>query len=219
METAENVADLPTKPLKPERIEFVLGKLNVRDKDCGYALVGGSHLLDHQTRQRVSRVVKQGAVNAQTVLKILAIALQADTVASAEDEPNTRNDDALRQATGDTEDLGYGEMFWNFLERLLYAIFLIGDFLAEHPLTSFVLSQCIILAVLCAIFCCRRSGAAELHAKAEAASEPQAPPNLCINVTVEGAKVSVDSVSPAPADVPKVSPRTVCGLVHFCFAV
>ncbi|CAE7194541.1 unnamed protein product [Symbiodinium sp. CCMP2592] len=165
--TAENVAGLPTKPLKPDRVEFILARLNVRDKDCGYALVGNAHLLDHRTRHHVSRVVKRGAVNPQLVLQILALALQADSVASADDEPNTHDDDALSQGTGEH---GYGEMFWNFLEQLLYAIFLIADFLAEHPMMSFVLSQCVIIAVLCGIFLCRGSRPEKEKANEAAAS-------------------------------------------------
>ncbi|CAE7827544.1 unnamed protein product, partial [Symbiodinium sp. CCMP2592] len=160
---AENVGDLPTKPLKPERVEFILARLNVRDKDCGYALVGNAHLLDHRTRHHVSRIVKRGAVNPQLVLQILALALQADSVASADDEPNTHRDDALSQGTGEH---GYGEMFWNFLEQLLYAIFLIADFLAEHPMPSFIVSQCVIIAVLCGIFLCRGNRPERLHEKA-----------------------------------------------------
>ncbi|CAE7237703.1 GIP [Symbiodinium sp. CCMP2592] len=188
--TAENVGDLPTKPLKPERVEFILARLNVRDKDCGYALVGNAHLLDHRTRHHVSRIVKRGAVNPQLVLQILALALQADSVASADDEPNTHRDDALSQGTGEH---GYGEMFWNFLEQLLYAIFLIADFLAEHPMPSFIVSQCVIIAVLCGIFLCRGNRPERLHEKASEAaassdsSAPQATPGVCVNVTVEGA--------------------------------
>ncbi|CAE7264057.1 unnamed protein product [Symbiodinium sp. CCMP2592] len=115
--TAENVGDLPTKPLKPERVEFILARLNVRDKDCGYALVGNAHLLDHRTRHHVSRIVKRGAVNPQLVLQILALALQADSVASADDEPNTHRDDALSQGTGEH---GYGDGAWKSATTAAY---------------------------------------------------------------------------------------------------
>ena len=188
----------------------------MRDKDCGYALVGDAHLLD-RTRQQVSCIFKRGSVPAQTVLQILALALQADAVASASYEPNNSNDDALSQAAGESEDpSGYGIVFWNFLERLQYAIFLISDLLAEHAMTSFVLSQSLILAAVCVVLCCCRSDAvARLRGKASEAdqsacgfSELQtASPSVCINVTVEGTRVAVDSVSPQPAGTPKTSAR------------
>ena len=156
--TIENVADLPTKALKPDRIEYILGKLNVRDKDCGYAPVGASHLLDHRTRTNVCRVVKRGSINAQHILQILAIALQLDATASADaNEPNTSSN-ALSPAAGESG-YGYDVAFWDFLERLLYAIFLTGEFLAEHPIAFLVVFQCVIVAMLCIDLVPRRTSA------------------------------------------------------------
>ena len=192
--TRDNVSDLPTKALKPERIEFLLGRLNVRCKDNGFQVVSESELLDHESRRKICRVVKKGSVNVQQVLQVLALILQLDSIAGANpDEPNT-SADALGQNTSDEADGGYESMLWSFLEKVLHAIFLIHDFMVNHPQVSLTLIQIVIFVAMCICFCCRRNRATQLRETAEA--KAGSAPTVRVHVEVSGVSV------PKPAEIP-----------------
>ena len=88
---------------------------------------------------------------------------------------------------------GRGVVFWNCLEKLLQAFFLICDFVAEHPRASFVVCQIMILAIVCFWLCPNRytPQVEGLRAKADEAELPSAtaataPAAANITVTVEG---------------------------------
>ncbi|CAE7248917.1 GIP [Symbiodinium sp. CCMP2592] len=115
--TAENVSDLGTKPLKAERIEKLLGMIGIRCADSNYGVIGESYLLSARDKLHVSRVVKQGALSTQQIIQVLAMLLQVDRVASANDEPDTQNaEDALSQ---DDDNLG---VFAQILEWFVYML-------------------------------------------------------------------------------------------------
>ena len=202
--TRDNVSDLPTKALKPERIEFLLGRLNVRCKDNGFQVVSESELLDHESRRKICRVVKKGSVNVQQVLQVLALILQLDSIAGVNpDEPNT-SADALGRDTGDETGGGYESMLWSFLERVLHAIFLIHDFMVNHPQASLILAQSTILVMLCICFCCRRSRASQLRETAEAGAASA--PTVSVHIKVVGVSVPGDRIGPEPAEIPRSDP-------------
>ncbi|CAE7827505.1 RE1 [Symbiodinium sp. CCMP2592] len=142
--TAENVSDLGTKPLKAERIEKLLGMIGIRCADSNYGVIGESYLLSARDKLHVSRVVKQGALSTQQIIQVLAMLLQVDRVASANDEPNTQNaEDALSQ---DDDNLG---VFAQILEWFVYMCYLVRDFALEYPTGIMLIIQLLILIMLC----------------------------------------------------------------------
>ncbi|CAE7574182.1 GIP, partial [Symbiodinium microadriaticum] len=155
--TAENVSDIGTKPLKADRVDKLLGMLGIRCSNDGYALVGESHLLSWKERQRVCRVVKKGSLNMQQVMQVLAFVLQADRVTASTDEPNTSSN-ALSQEADDEDGTGYGMTIWNFLENLMYAIFLMCEFVTNHPYAIMLILQAFIVGAMCLQWCCSSRG-------------------------------------------------------------
>ncbi|CAE7242873.1 RE1, partial [Symbiodinium sp. CCMP2592] len=203
--TAENVSDLGTKPLKAERIEKLLGMIGIRCADSNYGVIGESYLLSARDKLHVSRVVKQGALSTQQIIQVLAMLLQVDRVASANDEPNTQNaEDALSQ---DDDNLG---VFAQILEWFVYMCYLVRDFALEYPTGIMLIIQLLILIMLCCTLL-SRNRVAVLRQQADseessAASSNTPTPSVAVHVKVEGSTVSL--ASPEPAENPKLSKPT-----------
>ena len=192
--TAENVSDIGTKPLKADRVDTLLGMLGIRCSNDGYALVGESQLLSWKERQRVCRIVKQGSLNVQQVMQVLAFVLQADRVTASTDEPNTSSN-ALSQETDDEDGTGYGMIMWNFLENLMYAIFLMYEFVTDHPYAIMLILQAFIVATTCFQWCCcLRSGERARNLQQQASEQP----SVAVHVRVEGTSVVVDTSKDSP---------------------
>ena len=193
--TAENVSDIGTKPLKADRVDKLLGMLGIRCSNDGYALVGESHLLSWKERQRVCRVVKQGSLNMQQVMQVLAFVLQADRVTASTDEPNTSSN-ALSQEADDEDGTGYGMTIWNFLENLMYAIFLMCEFVTNHPYAIMLILQAFIVGAMCLQWCCSSRGGERSRSLQAQANEQ---PSVAVHVKVEGSTVTISNPEPAGA--------------------
>ena len=100
----------------------------------------------------------------------------------------------MRLETGDETGGGYESMLWSFLERVLHAIFLIHDFMVNHPQASLILAQSTILVMICICFCCRRSRASQLRETAETGAASA--PTVSVHIKVGGVSVPGDRISP-----------------------
>ena len=189
--TADNVSDLGTKSLKADRILCLLSKLNMCDSECGYQLVGAEHMLDAQSRRQLCRVIKQGSVNAQRILQILALALQVDAIAGEPDEPDDDQDALSHVSTS----------LLSWIGEWLTVVFLVcADLIENHPTCAMLFGQFVMLVFLiCAMCFCQSRRRCEPRA-----CENTQVPKVEVNVVVDKSSLISDRDKPEPAEIPNL---------------
>ena len=146
VETAINLADLQTKSLSPARTKFLLGLMNFKDGDEGYANVGHEQKALYDSGVAIKSVCKSLKTVAkrdpsENQAKFLSAVLCAMQVQNALGQAEDDDDDESTNASA--------ELLKWILEQALAFIVLLGEICREYPLMVIIISQAGILLCCC----------------------------------------------------------------------
>ena len=144
VETAINLADLQTKSLSPARTKFLLGLMNFKDGDEGYANVGHDQKALYDSGVAIKSVCK----SLKTATKRDSSGDQAKFLSAVLCATQVQN--ALGQAEDDDGEStnASAELLKWILEQSL-AIVLLGEICREYPLMVIIISQAGIFVCCC----------------------------------------------------------------------
>ena len=145
VETASNLADLQTKSLSPARTKFLLGLMNFKDCDEGYANVGHEQKALYDSGVAIKSVCK----SLKTVVKRDQSGDQAKFLSAVLCAMQVQN--ALGQVEDDDGEStsASAELLKWILEQALAFIVLLGEICREYPLMAIIISQAGILLCCC----------------------------------------------------------------------